>query len=232
MEKFLMATKHIVKSYDEDLNLLKSKLKEMGREVEDQISKAVKALLNRDDGLAEVIIVCDEKVNLLQQEIEEIGVQILATRQPVAQDLRNVIAGLKIASELERIADYAANIARHISDLDHHLDIDDPMTAIGEMAELARRMLMDIMDSFAIENAQKAIAVWHRDDQIDSIYADLLNDLRTRMSEDSDNIRSYTGLIFVARCCERIGDHITNIAENVHYIKHGRTYINGKVPLS
>jgi phosphate transport system protein len=150
----------------------------------------------------------------------------------MAQDLRNVIASLKMASELERIADYAANIARHISDLDHHLDIDHPIADLIEMAELAKGMLTDIMAAFAKVDVQKAIAVWHRDDQIDHIYADLLSDLRTKMSEDSENIRSYTGLIFVARCCERIGDHITNIAENVHYIEHGKTYINGKVPLS
>jgi phosphate transport system protein len=227
-----MPTKHIVKSYDEDLNLLKSKLSEMGKEAADQISQAGKALLNRDGGLANVVIVCDEKVNFLQQEVEEFGIRILATRQPLAQDLRSVIASLKMASELERIADYAANIARHISDLDHHLDIDQPIAAILEMAELTKGMLTDIMDAFAKVDVQKAIAVWHRDGNIDHIYADLLSALRTRMSEDSDNIRSYTSLIFVARCCERIGDHITNIAENVHYIVHGKTYINGKVPLS
>jgi len=226
-----MPTKHIVKSYDEDLDLLKSKLSEMGREVDDQISKAGKALLNRDGGLADVVIVCDEKVNVLQQEVEELGIRILATRQPMAQDLRNVIAGLKMASELERIADYAANIARHISDLDHDLDIEQPIAALIEMAKLTKGMLTDIMDAFAMVDVRKAIAVWHRDNQIDQIYADLLSDLRTKMSEDSDNIRSYTGSIFVARCCERIGDHITNIAENVHYIEHGKTYINARVPL-
>jgi len=227
-----MPTKHIVKSYDEDLDLLKSKLSEMGKEVDDQISKAAKALLNRDGGLADVIIVCDEKVNVLQQEVEELGIRILATRQPMAQDLRNVLASLKVASELERIADYAANIARHISDLDHDLNIEHPVAAIIEMAELTKRMLADIMDAFSKVDAHRAIAVWHRDDQIDQIYADLLSDLRARMSQDPDNIRSYTGLIFIARCCERIGDHITNIAENVHYIEHGKTYINGNVPLS
>jgi phosphate transport system protein len=227
-----MATKHIVKSYDKNLDLFKSKLSEMGKEVDDQISKAAKALLKQDGGLADVIIVCDEKVNVLQQEVEELGIQILVTRQPMGLDLRHVIAGLKMASELERIADYAANIARHISDLDHHLDIDQPIAAVIEMAELTKGMLTDIMDAFADGDVQKAIAVWHRDDLIDSIYADLLSNLRTRMSEDSDNIRSYTGLIFVARCCERIGDHITNIAENVHYIEYGKTYINVKVPLS
>jgi phosphate transport system protein len=227
-----MAKKHIVKSYDEDLDLLRSKLLEMGGEAGDQISKAGQALLNRNGGLADVIIVSDEKVNLLQQEAEELGIRILATRQPMAQDLRNVISGLKMASELERIADYAANIARHITDLDPHLDLDQPIAAINEMTDLAIKMLTDIMDAFTNGDVQKAIRVWHRDDDIDQIYADLLGDLRVRMSEDSDNIKSYTGLIFVARCCERIGDHITNLAENVHYIEHGKTYIDGKVPLS
>jgi phosphate transport system protein len=227
-----MSTRHIVKSYDEDLNQLKSKLSEMGKEAADQISQAAKALLNRDSGLADVVIVCDEKVNVLQQEIEEFGIQILATRQPLAQDLRTVIAGLKMASELERIADYAANIARHIPDLDHHLDLDQPIAAIIEMAEHTIKMLVDVMAASAAGDVLKAIDVWHRDDQVDGVYADLLGDLRMRMSEDSDNIESYTGLIFIARCCERIGDHITNLAENVHYIERGKTYIDGKVPLS
>jgi phosphate transport system protein len=227
-----MPTKHIVKSYDDDLNLLNSKISEMGSEVEDQISKAAKALLSQDGGLADVVIVCDGKVNVLQQEIEELGIRILATRQPVAQDLRKVIASLKMASELERIADYAANIAWHISDLDDHLDLEQPIGAVIEMAELTNQMLMDIMQAFNKQDVPKAIAVWHRDDRIDQIYADLLSDLRNRMSRESDHIKSYTALIFIGRCCERIGDHITNIAENVHYIEYGKTYIDGTVPLN
>ncbi|CAB1083990.1 Phosphate transport system regulatory protein PhoU [Olavius algarvensis Delta 1 endosymbiont] len=227
-----MASNHIVKSYDEDLALLKTKLSEMGSEVEDQIIKANQALVKRNGGLADLVIFSDQKVNVLQQEAEELGVLILATRQPVAQDLRAVIAALKMASELERIADYAANIARHTPDLDHDLDLDQPLAAITQMAELAKTMLSDIMAAFADGDVQKAIAVWHRDDRIDSVYADLLSDLRTRMSQDSEHIQSYTGLIFVARCCERIGDHITNLAENVHYIERAKTYIDGKVPLS
>jgi phosphate transport system protein len=227
-----MPTKHIVKSYDDDLNLLNSKISEMGSEVEDQISKAAKALLSQDGGLADVVIVCDGKVNVLQQEIEELGIRILATRQPVAQDLRKVIASLKMASELERIADYAANIAWHISDLDDHLDLEQPIGAVIEMAELTNQMLMDIMQAFNKQDVPKAIAVWHRDDRIDQIYADLLSDLRSRMSMESDHIKSYTALIFIGRCCERIGDHITNIAENVHYIEYGKTYIDGTVPLT
>jgi phosphate transport system protein len=227
-----MATNHIVKSYDEDLNLLKSKLSEMGREVEDQIYTANLALLKRNESLADLVIVGDEKVNLLQQETEELGVRILATRSPVAQDLRAVIAGLKMASELERVADYAANVARHVPDLDHHIELDQPIFAISEMTEYTIKMLTDIMAAFAAEDVKQAIAVWHRDDHVDSVYADLLSDLRLRMSQDSENVKSYTALIFIARCCERIGDHITNIAENVHYVEHGKTYIDGQVPMS
>jgi phosphate transport system protein len=227
-----MATRHIVKSYDEDLDLLKSKLSEMGKEVEDQITKANRALLSLDDGLANIIIVSDEKVNVIQQEVEELGVRILATRQPMAQDLRYVISGLKMASELERIADYAANIARHIPDLDRHLDLGQPIGAVTEMMAAAKEMLTDVMKGFAEGNVQKAIAVWHRDDHLDQIYAALLADLRMRMSTNSDDINSYTGLVFIARCCERIGDHITNIAENVHYIERGKTYIDSQIPLA
>jgi phosphate transport system protein len=226
-----MAAKHTVKSYEAELGLLKSKISEMGREVEDQIAKANQALLNRDNGLAELVKISDEKVNVLQQESEELGVRILATRQPLAQDLRNVIASLKMASDLERIADYAANIAGYISDLDRHLDLDRPIDAITEMVALAKKMLTDLMDAYAIGDLQKAIAVWHRDDQIDGIYADLLSELRASMSEDSDNIKAYTGLIFVAKCCERIGDHITNLAENVHYIEYGKSYIDGRIAI-
>lgn len=225
-----MANKHIVKAYDEALDRLKSKISEMGREAEDQISKAVQALLNRDGGLADVIIVSDEKVNFLQQETEELCIRILATRQPVAQDLRYVISGLKMASELERIADYAANFARYIPDLDHGSDLDQPIAEIIDMAKVAKGMLTDLMDAFMTNDVQKAIAVWHCDDDIDNIYADLLSDLRHRMAQYADNIKAYTDLIFMAKCCERIGDHITNLAENVHYIEQGKPYIDGKVP--
>ena len=226
-----MAIKHTVKSYGADLGLLKSKISEMGREVEDQITKANQALLKRDGELAELVRVSDEKVNVLQQESEELGVRILATRQPMAKDLRNVIAGLKMASELERIADYAANTARYIPALDHHLDLDQPIDAITEMVKLAKKMLTDLLNAHATGDLQKAIAVWHSDDQIDSVYADLLSSMRAKMSEDPDNIDAYTGLIFVAKCCERIGDHITNLAENVHYIEQGKAYIDGRIPL-
>ena len=226
-----MAIKHTVKSYGADLGLLKSKISEMGREVEDQITKANQALLKRDGELAELVRVSDEKVNVLQQESEELGVRILATRQPMAKDFRNVIAGLKMASELERIADYAANTARYIPALDHHLDLDQPIDAITEMVKLAKKMLTDLLNAHATGDLQKAIAVWHSDDQIDSVYADLLSSMRAKMSEDPDNIDAYTGLIFVAKCCERIGDHITNLAENVHYIEQGKAYIDGRIPL-
>jgi phosphate transport system protein len=136
-----------------------------------------------------------------------------------------------MASELERIADYAANFARYVPDLDPGPDLDPPIAAIIEMAKLAKGMLADLMDAFMTGDVQKAVAVWHRDDDIDDIYAGLLSNLRYRMAQDADDIKVCTDLIFVAKCCERIGDHITNLAENVHYIDQGKPYIGGKIPL-
>ena len=223
-----MASRHTVKSYDADLDLLKAKISEMGREVEDQIDKANQALLNRDNGLAELVKISDEKVNVLQQESEELGVRILATRQPLAQDLRSVIAGLKIASELERIADYAANIAKNVMDLDR-VSLEKPVGLIIRMAELASHMLKDVIVAYREVDVRKATAVWHRDEDINKIYADLLSHLRSYMKADSDNINVYTSLIFAARCCERIGDHIKNVDESVYFITHDESFIENPI---
>jgi phosphate transport system protein len=224
-----MSNRHIVKSYDRDLGLLKSKLSEMGKETQDQISKAKQAFLDHDHVLADVVIVSDEKVNVLNHEVESLCLRILATRQPLSKDLRYVVSGLKMASELERIADYAGNISMHIRDLNHFPDNDQAVEAIAEMMALVKEMLIEIMEAFSEEDVQKAIAVWHRDDEIDQIYANLLGDLNARMAENAEHLKSYTSLIFIARCCERMGDHITNLAESVHYIEHGKVYVDGNV---
>jgi phosphate transport system protein len=219
-----MTKKHIVKSFDAELSLLKSMLSEMGKECEDQLAAAFEALRNRDNALAEKTIASDARINDMQNEIDQLSVRMLATRQPMALDLRNIISGLKIAAELERIADYAANIAKHVSDL-NHVSLEKPVEAIIKMAEIAKQMLNEIMNSYLESNIQRAIEVWHRDKAINDIYSNLLIALREHMTEDSKNIKSYTSLVFVARCCERIGDHITNIAESVHYIELGKPYL-------
>jgi phosphate transport system protein len=131
---------------------------------------------------------------------------------------------LKIATDLERIADYAANIAKNVMHLDH-VSMEKPLGLIIRMGELASHMLMDVIDAYRGSDVRKAIAVWHRDEDINQVYADLLSHLRSYMKADSDNINAYTSLIFAARCCERIGDHIKNVAESVYFITHGESSI-------
>jgi phosphate transport system protein len=218
---------HTVKSYHEELARLKSKIITMGKDTESQLSQAVKALSDKDIALSETIVHKDGRVNILYNEIDHLTVRILALRQPMAVDLRGIIAGLKIAGDLERTADYAANIAKHVPMLTH-ISFDLPLKSINQMAGIARTMLNDIITAYANSDIRTAVDVWHRDDEIDQIYAGLLTQLRHYMTQDSKNVDPYTNLLFVARCCERIGDHITNIAENVHFIEYGKSYCGSR----
>lgn len=218
-----MPGKHIVKSFDRDMDRLKEKLLEMGAAAGSQLSMTMETIATQDQGMARVIVAGDKKVNALQHEVDQLTVSLLALRQPMAFDLRVVIAGLKIAGDLERIADYSANIARHIFSLEA-LPSNRHIEAIRKMTATAHAMLEDVLDAFDRLDLAQANAVWHRDDEIDHTYRKLLTQLRTFMTEEPENVGACTSLLFVARCCERIGDHITNIAESVHYIVEGKPY--------
>jgi phosphate transport system protein len=196
----------------------------MGKVAEEQLAKAIEALITKDSKLAVNVICSDVQVNDLQNTVDRLTVRMLAMRQPMGSDLRHIISALKIAAELERIADYAANIAKNMMDLDH-VSLEKPVGLIIRMAELASHMLKDVIGAYRELNVQKAIAVWQRDEAINQVYTDLLSQLRSYMKVDSDNINTYTSLIFAARCCERIGDHIKNIAEGVYFITHGESSI-------
>jgi phosphate transport system protein len=218
-----MPKEHIVKSYDEELARLERKISKMTKTVETQLTRAVEALIGRDLFLAKSVVRDDEKVNELQRELESQTVKLLALRQPMARDLRAVIAGLKTASDLERIGDYAANIALHVKDV-NNVSLEKPLELLIRMGEIAAVMLSDVIEAYQKMDIQKAIEVWHCDDKIDGIYADLLREIRECMAKDAQNIKAYTGLIFVARCCERIGDHVTNVAENIYFVEEGDPY--------
>jgi len=218
-----MNDRHIVRSYDEELALLKTNLVEMGRLAHDQLGKAVETLVSRDSSAAEAVVAGDAAINTLQQDIDQLTLSMLARRQPMALDLRNIVSGLKMAADLERVADYAANIARHSMDL-NSAEIQNPVEGIIRMAGHARGMLGDVMTAYEERDAELAQDVWHRDQTIDKAYADLLSDLREYMKEESQYAKPFTALLFVARCCERIGDHIQNLAEDVHFIITGETY--------
>jgi phosphate transport system protein len=213
-----------MRTYDEELDLLRSKITQMGEICVRQLSKAVESLTKRDTMLAKDVVLGDARVNALNGEIDQLTFRILAMRQPVAIDLRNIISGLKIAGDLERIADYAANIANCVRDL-NHISLEKPIKSILEMAGIAQGMLADFIEAFRQSDDVLAVSVWMKDEQIDAIYADILAELRTYMANDPDKIGAYTSLIFVARCCERIGDHIKNLAESVYFIQTGKNYV-------
>jgi phosphate transport system protein len=219
-----MPREHIVKSYDEEFDELKAKIAEMGDQTGLQLDRALSALIKRDMAMAEEVIKRDTRIDQLQFDIDDLTVRMLARRQPMALDLRIIVSGLKISADLERIADYAANIARHVSDLSS-ISLIKPIESIIEMAKVAQGMLKDSLESFRDENPKKATAAWHRDKDINTAYADLLAQLNDYIREDAENVKSYTGLIFVARCCERIGDHIKNIAESIYYIEYGEEFL-------
>lgn len=218
-----MAKAHTVKAFTQELDRIKSKVLEMGRECELQLAKSVDALVKRDALLAQDIIDGDREINRLQSEVDDLAVRMLALRQPMALDLRHIIAAQKMAADFERIADYAANIAKHAIEL-KSVRVDRPVNSIVKMAHSALKMLGDVLDAYRDLDANKAVEVWRRDDEIDKSYFGLLTKLRTLMIEDSKSVTASTRLIFIGRCCERIGDHITNVAENVHFIVSGEMH--------
>ncbi|WDP89143.1 MAG: phosphate signaling complex protein PhoU [Desulfobacter sp.] len=218
--------KHIVKSFDEDIESLNSWISAMGTSCEWQLSKAIKALETKDVRLAEEVVKEDRNLNILYREIEENGVKYIAKRTPLAGDLRFIITAMRTGSELERVGDYAAGIARRVIELNgENKGLQAPVQLIGEIGKICRKMIADIVTAFIQQNIDDAIEVWHRDDVVDRKFARLMTGLRERMQKDSGMIDSCTQLIFIGRCLERIGDHITNISEGIYYIETGETYI-------
>ncbi|MEH6404519.1 MAG: phosphate signaling complex protein PhoU [Sneathiella sp.] len=217
-------TGHIVRSFDDDLQELRNAIIEMGGLAEAQLTNAIRALTDRDSRLAEETITADAIVDKMEQDIDALAIRMLALRNPVADDLRLVISALKISSLLERVADYAANLAKRVIAL-NMVPIIRPVSALPRMADLVRHMIDDILTAFAQEDVDLAFDVWRRDKEVDLLYDSMFRELLTYMMEDPRSITSCTHLIFMAKNIERIGDHMTNIAEMIIY------QITGQAPL-
>ena len=215
-----MPTEHTVRSYDEELRRLSNTLMQMGGLAESQLAAAIQAVTRRDSGLAGDVVQTDLRVDQLEAEVDQLVVRILALRQPVGPDLREIISALKMASDLERIADYAANVAKRSIALNQTPAV-RPAFAIPRMGNYAQGMIKDVLDAFVDRNAEKAIAVWRRDEELDEMYTSLFRELLTYMMEDPRNITSATHLLFMAKNVERIGDHATNIAETIYFLVKG-----------
>lgn len=211
---------HIVKSYDDELRHLNDTIVQMGGLTEVQIERAIAALVERDPALAESVIDDDDKVDDLNEEIDVQATRLLALRQPMALDLRNVVAAFKISSDLERIADYASNVARRSIALSESAPI-KPVYAIPRMSRLVQQMIKDVLDAYVTRDVDKAIAVWRADTEVDEMYTSLLRELLTYMMEDARNISRSTHILFIAKHIERIGDHVTNIAETIYFLVRG-----------
>ena len=216
-----MDAEHIVKSYDEELKDLNDTIARMGGLTEVQIARAIEALVQRDPDLARRVVDNDEEVDDLNHEIDIKATRVLALRQPMALDLRNAVAVLKIASDLERIADYAANIARRSIALSEVAPV-RPAHSIPRMGRLVQQMIKDVLDAYIERNADKAMAVWTSDREVDEMYVSLFRELLTYMMEDPRSITPCIQLLFIAKHIERMGDHVTNVAETINFLVHGR----------
>jgi phosphate transport system protein len=215
-----MAAEHIIKSYDEELDRLSKMIVEMGGLAESQLAAAIEVVMQRDSDRAIRVVEGDAQVDQLERDLDNLAIRLLALRQPMARDLREIVAALKIASDLERICDYAANVAKRSIALAQTPPI-QPVQSLPRMTRLALLLVKDVIDAYVARDADKAYAVWVRDEELDEMYASLFRVLLTYMMEDPRNIGPCTHLLFIAKNIERIGDHATNIAENVYYLVHG-----------
>ena len=211
---------HIVKAYDDELDQLNNTIIEMGGLAEAQIEAAIQAIVSRDPALANRVIEEDDKVDELNYVVDTKAMRLLALRQPMALDLRNVVAALKISADLERIADYAVNMARRSITLDEEAPV-RPVHAIPRMGRMVMNMMKNVIDAYIEHDAEKAVAVWHADEEVDEMYVSLFRELLTYMMEDVRRITPCTHVLFIAKNIERIGDHVTNICETIYFLVHG-----------
>jgi phosphate transport system protein len=217
-----MATaQHIVRSYDEELKYLVNRIAAMGGHAERMLEQAVQALVSSDRNLAQAVIANDNLLDEAQRELDERAIQLIAKRQPVALDLREIIGTIRISADLERVGDLAKNIAKRLVAATQERQPVRLFRGIEALAELALTQLKDVLDAYGSRSVNRLSSVRDRDNQIDAMYTSLFRELLTYMMEDPRNIAACTHLLFCAKNIERIGDHATNIAETLYYIVTG-----------
>ena len=211
---------HIVKSFDSELERLYGEISRMGEIAIAQLDAAIDVLVRRDSKAAHHVVGNDIAIDGLEREVSQDVLRLLALRQPMARDLREIVAALKIAADIERICDYAANVAKRSIALAQSPPV-QLVHALPRMAHLALLLVKDVIDAYVARDADKAMRVWNRDEELDAMYASVFREFLTYMMEDPRNIGACTHLLFMAKNIERIGDHATNIAENLYYLVHG-----------
>lgn len=213
---------HTVKAFDEDITRLRGLIAEMGGLAEVAVQDAMDALVKGDKELADKVIKGDKKIDALETEIDKLAVRVIALRAPMADDLREVIAALKIAGVVERIGDYSKNIAKATRKVKDERKQFEPLTLLPAMAEVAAEMVHDVLTAYAARDAQLALEVIETDEKVDAFYNSIFRNLVSHMVENPATISSAAQFLFVARNLERIGDHATNVAEMVHFAATGQ----------
>lgn len=217
-------TAHIVKSFDGDLKHLNDQIVDMGKLVIQQIEDAVTSITDLNIDLANKVVQKDPEIDNIEHEIDSFAIRTIALRQPVARDLRAVIAALKVSSHLERIADYATNIAKRTATVAESRNFSTDGQAVPRMIRHAIEMIQEVLEAYVNQDDKKAESVWKRDVELDQMYMGYVRELLTYMMEDPRNISACTQFLFIAKNIERIGDHTTNIAELVHYLISGHAF--------
>ena len=215
-------TEHTVRSFSQDLEELSGDIARMGGLAEDMLSDAIQAISTRDLALADTVVARDPQVDNLQVEVEKKILRLLALRQPLARDLRQTISALKIAAELERVGDLAKNIAKRAKVLDS-VEPAAALKGVARMGRLVTAQLKRVLDAYSALEPDAANKVWTRDEEVDEHYQSLFREVVTYMIEDPRTISACAHLLFVAKNLERIGDHCTNIAEEIHFLVTGET---------
>ncbi len=212
---------HIVKSYDRDLEALGRRIAEMGGIAEKMLAEAMDALSSFDVDLAHRVVSSDPRLDALQREIEENAILTIARRQPLAVDLRECIAAIRISGDIERVGDLAKNIAKRTLKIVSEARVPRAIVGLKSMHEVAAMQLKDALDAYALRDTERARAVWQNDSDLDALEDSVFRDLLTFMMEDPRNISFCTHLLFCSKNLERIGDHTTNISETVIYLVTG-----------
>ncbi len=220
----LESTEHTTKAFDVDLESLSRMIAEMGGYAEHQLVQSIDALTKRDQDRAQRVVSTDKAIDDLQRQIEEKVIVTIATRQPLAVDLRDIVSILRIAGELERIGDLAKNICKRVSTLTGQPMPPKALRGVRHMAGLALGQLRDVLDAFASRDAEMAFNVWTRDEEIDALYTSLFRELLTYMMEDPGTITFGIHLLFCAKNIERMGDHSTNVAEAIQFMVEGHSF--------
>lgn len=216
-----MNTGHIYSVFDEELKHLSRRIAEMGGMAEQMVSDSIRALVTADAGLAQQVIAQDLAMDQTEREIGDKAILMIAKRQPMAADLREIVGSIRIASDLERVGDLGKSNAKRVIAV-QTTGIPRPLArGLEHLSELALAQLKDVLDVYATRSAEKAEAIRMRDEEIDAMYTSLFREMLTYMMEDPRNITPCTHLLFCAKNIERIGDHATNIAETIYYMKTG-----------